>query len=86
MAATAVEPVPAVTLEEIFSPPVEGSSPAELSPAEAPLFVDESDVSDVTFTICCRGALAVCVASCGGDVDSFTCTKVGSGCTSSCDC
>lgn len=76
------EPAPAVTLEEIFAP-ADASIPAELSPAETAIFMDDNSV---VVTVCCRGALTVCVASCGGDVDSFSCTGAGSGCTSSCNC
>jgi hypothetical protein len=87
-AATPAEPAPTVTLDMIFAAPADTTNPMELSPAETAIFMDD-EVSRAAVEVCCRGALAVCVSSCGGDVESFTCgpdPDGGSGCSSDCDC
>ena len=86
-AATPADPAP-ITLDMIFAAPADADYSVELSPAETAIFMDD-EVSRAAVEVCCRGALAVCVSSCGGDVESFTCgpdPDGGSGCSSDCDC
>jgi hypothetical protein len=78
------EPDTSLLLTQIFAP-AEVSAPAESLPVEEVLFVSE-DAAELAVRICCEGNFRVCDVNCGGSVCSYSCSRVGNGCSSSCRC